>query len=143
MIPLIKVVSLFFRVFSKPLINYTKMYHATNHIKSNRLRAFFIMLGNKYHRFQNYINKRYLKVASDFAFKPLNDSLALQKGIQFFYEIIFYSIVLGFPIYQLYLASVQSKEKATHLNDRLKNIDEKSKHLKQTIENLIQQKKAN
>lgn len=77
MIPLIKVVSLLFRVFSKPLINYTKMYHATNEIKSNWLRAFFIMLGNKYHRFENYINKRYLKVSNEFAFKPLNDTLAL------------------------------------------------------------------
>lgn len=81
MIPLIKVVSLLFRVFSKPLINYTKTYHATNGIKSNRLKVFFIMLGNKYHYFETFINKRYLKVANEFAYKPLNDNLAVEKGI--------------------------------------------------------------
>jgi hypothetical protein len=104
MIPLIKVVSLLFRVFSKPLINYTKMYHATNEIKSNRLKSFFIMMGNKYHRFENFINKRYMKMAS-VAHKPLNDNIALEKGIEFFYEIIFYMIILGFPIYELYIAA--------------------------------------
>ena len=77
MIPLIKIVSLLFRVFSKPLINYTKMFHATNQIKSNRLRLFFIGMGNRYNKFENYVNKRYLKVASDFVYKPLNDNLAL------------------------------------------------------------------
>jgi hypothetical protein len=105
MIPLIKVVSLLFRVFSKPLINYTKMYHATNEIKSNRVKAFFVMMGNKYHRFENFVNKRYLKMPSSVVLKPLNENIAVEKGIEFFYEIIFYMIILGFPIYELYLAA--------------------------------------
>ena len=39
------------------------------------------MLGNKYHHFETFVNKRYLKVANEFAYKPLNDNLALEKGI--------------------------------------------------------------
>lgn len=43
------------------------------------------------------------------AHKPLNDNIALEKGIEFFYEIIFYMIILGFPIYELYIAAEESQ----------------------------------
>ena len=45
----------------------------------------FIGLGNFYHGFDSAINRRFLKVSSQFAFKPLSDELALEKGIEFFY----------------------------------------------------------
>ncbi len=45
------------------------------------------------------INRKFLKIQSEFAFKPLNDELAMEKGIEFFYEIIFYTLVIGLPLY--------------------------------------------
>ncbi len=64
MLPLIKVISLLFRVFSKPLISMTKQYHSRNEIQSDYLRRFFIFMGNKYHKFDTFISRRYLKVKS-------------------------------------------------------------------------------
>jgi hypothetical protein len=72
MIPLYKVFSLITRVFSRPLINYTKKMHANNKDNS-RLRVFFIHFGNFYHRVDSQINRKFLKIQSEFAFKPLND----------------------------------------------------------------------
>ena len=45
MIPLYKLFSLLLRVFSRPLINLTKRYHANNQIKSDFIRRLFFTLG--------------------------------------------------------------------------------------------------
>ena len=81
MIPIFKVFSLLLRVFSKPLLNYTKKVHSSKEAQSLFVRQFFIRLGNHYHRFDSAINRRFLKINSSFAFKPLSDELALEKGI--------------------------------------------------------------
>lgn len=64
MIPLYKVFSLLIRVFSRPLINYTKKIHANNPKQSFKLRQFFIWFGNFYHRNEAKINRKFLKVQS-------------------------------------------------------------------------------
>ncbi len=64
MIPLYKAFSLVIRVFSRPLINFTKKMHANNHTEDSRLRVFFIWFGNLYHRVDSTINKRFLKIQS-------------------------------------------------------------------------------
>jgi hypothetical protein len=45
MLPVYKILSLFLRVFSRPLINLTKRYHATNKIETDLIRRFFFRLG--------------------------------------------------------------------------------------------------
>ena len=73
MIPFYKVFSLVLRTLSKPLLNYTKRVHTNREAKSKVFRTIFIGLGNFYHRFDSYINRQFLKVKSQTAFKPLND----------------------------------------------------------------------
>ena len=73
MIPFYKAFSLLLRVFSRPLLNYTKRVHSSGEAQSLRLRVFFIYLGNFYHRCDSAINRRFLKIESQFAFKPLNE----------------------------------------------------------------------
>lgn len=104
MIPFYKAFSLFMRVFSRPLIAYTKKYHSNN-TSSVLVRLAFIRLGNFYHRIEAKINRKFLNINSEFAFMPLNEELAVEKGIEFFYEIVFYSIVIGLPVYEMYRAS--------------------------------------
>jgi len=50
MIPFYKAFSLIMRVFSRPLISYTKKYHANNDKQSKIVRLWFIRLGNFYHK---------------------------------------------------------------------------------------------
>lgn len=85
-LPFIKVFSLVVRVFSKPLIAFTKQMH----IKKNGYthpyaRARFIQLGNYIHEMETKINRRFMNIETQFAYKPLNDDLALEKGIESFY----------------------------------------------------------
>lgn len=64
MIPFYKAFSLILRVFSKPLLSYTKQMHASREVKGLSMRQFFIRLGNYYHRFDSTINRRFLKINS-------------------------------------------------------------------------------
>lgn len=78
-LPLYKVISLFIRVFSRPLINYTKQIHRkNNHFnEESSLRKSFIWLGNSYNRLEMYVNRKFMKIETQFAYKPLNDELAI------------------------------------------------------------------
>ena len=73
MIPFYKALSLVLRVFSRPLLNYTKKVHSSREAQSMLVRTMFIRLGNFYHRFDSTINRHFLRINSNFAFKPLND----------------------------------------------------------------------
>jgi len=61
MLPFYKLLSLFLRVFSRPLINLTKKHHAAHGIKNQFIKNIFFKLGNKFHQFEMFINRRYLK----------------------------------------------------------------------------------
>lgn len=77
MIPFYKAFSLILRVLSKPLLSYTKRVHSSREAQNLKIRQLFIQLGNFYHRFDSAINRRFLKITSQFAYKPLSDELAL------------------------------------------------------------------
>lgn len=81
-LPLYKVLSLGVKVFSKPLIAYTKEMHISKNSASHPyLRKGFIYLGNSANRLEGWINRRLLQIPSRSAYKPLNDDLALEKGV--------------------------------------------------------------
>lgn len=42
---------------------------------------------------------------SAYTFKPLNDELALEKGIEIFYEIMIYAILIGFSVFEMVVGS--------------------------------------
>lgn len=50
------------------------------------------------------------KKTSDFFYKPLNDEVALEKvfilnfiqGVEFFYEILIYALLITLPTYEMY-----------------------------------------
>ncbi len=86
MIPLYKAISLLMRVFSRPLINYTKKYHAVKSSNSNswmalNIRKIYTRMGNYFNLIETKINRKYLKTTTNFAYKPLNEELAIEKGI--------------------------------------------------------------
>jgi hypothetical protein len=69
-------------------------------------------MGNFYNRIDTKINRKFLKLTNeDFFVKPLNNELAIEKGVEFFYEMIIYMILLGFPIYEMMRANKESEVK--------------------------------
>jgi len=132
MLPFIKVFSLVVRAFSRPLVNYTKRYHSNNkHNVHKLIRIFFIRLGNYYNRIETKINKKFLKIelADDVFIKPLSDDVALDKGVEFFYEIFFYGIIISLPLLEIWDQQQSNKKKADDLNNKLTYLDNEIKVL--------------
>ena len=132
MLPFIKVFSLVVKVFTKPLITYTRKVHSSRKgAQSSFTRRFFLYLGDRYNKIETSINRRFLNldVSDDFFVKPISDELAIDKGIEFFYEIIFYFIILSLPIYEMIKSHIEGAEKSKKLNLRLESIEEEIKNL--------------
>ena len=49
----------------------------------------------------------------------------MEKGIEFFYEIIFYCIVIGLPLYEMNRQAQENKAKSERVNERLQKIENK------------------
>lgn len=126
MLPLFKVVSLIVRVFSRPLISYTKKYHIGRKNDSHELlRRFFMALGNYYNIMETKINKKFLKIntADEIFIKPLSEDVAVEKGVEFFYEVLLYGIMISLPLYEMWSAQESANKKAKELSDRLNKIE--------------------
>ena len=126
MLPLYKIFSLILRIFTRPLINYTKKYHIGNKDDSHHLlKKMFKYLGNVYHRQENKINRTFLKISTpdELFVKPLADDIAIEKGVEFFYEIIFYTILITIPLWEMYKAQVSAEEKSQKLTKRLETVE--------------------
>lgn len=136
MLPLFKVFSLIIKIFSKPLVNYTKKIHMDRKGHTNVwIRRFFIFLGNKYHVFETKINRKFLNLSSNFAFriKPLSDEDAITKGVEFFYEVILYTILITIPLYEMNRGQNEAKEKSKILNNKLQSLEEGIEKIKSEI----------
>jgi hypothetical protein len=103
----------------------TKKYHASNQVKNSYLQALFLKLGNWFHIFETRINRKFLKSQGNGVVKPISSEKTLEKGIEFFYEIVFYSIAFGFPMYELYRGTVDTKKKDVKMEERMKRIEDR------------------
>ena len=80
--------------------------------KHNIFRKFFIRLGLFQNRMENRINKSTVgNKIDDFFIKAITDEIALEKGIEFFWEIFLYSFLIGLPCYEMYTSSQSEKKK--------------------------------
>lgn len=112
MLPLFKVFSLVVRILARPLISKTKAA-TSSRLQDVRLRAFFIWLGNRTHKINVIINRKFLKLNNtDFKVQELGELAALELGVETFYEIIIYACLLGLPFLEIYFAYVEGLEKA-------------------------------
>lgn len=125
MLPLFKVFSMIIRVFSRPVVNHIKSIHKSNFKNVTGVSRYLVMLGNKYHRMEVAINKRLMNVKTDtdMFVKPLSPEIALEKGIEFFYEIVIYSLVLGLSVFELYKAQVSADEKKQKEEARISTLE--------------------
>jgi len=119
MLPFYKLLSLLLRVFSRPLINLTKRYHATNPLKQIWIRRRMAALGEWFHQTSHRITRKYLRVVNPQEAKPLSEPEAVERGIEFFYELLFYSIAIGFPTYEIWRNVHDTALKTAKTNKRI------------------------
>jgi TRAP-type uncharacterized transport system fused permease subunit len=102
------------------MLNYARRKHSSNQMRFfNRI---FIWLGRKYHQSETFVNYRILKTSRRSQPLLLKEEAALEKGIEAFYEFLFYFIVFGIPLYELYKAQIASEQKEETLNKKLEGM---------------------
>ena len=113
MIPLVKLLFLFVRMFTKPATAYIKQ--VTKYRGVGYFRNHLIWAGNKLHRIEAIINKRFMKVETNSNLvRNLGDEAAIEYALTFFFEGIFlYGILVTVAITEMKKASESSKK----LND--------------------------
>lgn len=135
MLPLLKILTVIFKVFSKPLINYTKKHHVARNKEQKHptlSKRFFVWFGNHVNVFESKVNRKFLNISSDIPFKIkiLKEEDALEKGLEYFYEIIFYAFLIALPLHEMYKANKDGKVKSEELSKRLKQIEQNIKETK-------------
>lgn len=94
-----------------PIIRHTKRVHFRNASLRDHhfLRTKSITLGNNHHRFERWVEHKYLRIHSEYTNKPLNDELAIEKGIETFYELFVYGFVAVVSICEFVLNYLEDK----------------------------------
>ncbi len=112
MIPLYKLFMVSARMFAKPVVSLIKRRHkASKELAPGFVERFFIYIGNREYRMDQWMNRKLIndQLVERVAVKPLNDDLALEKGIEFFYEFLVYFIIISVTVMELNKAANQSK----------------------------------
>ena len=128
MIPVFKVFALMTRVFTRPLIMYIKSYHKNNRALAQSFMARpFILLGNYQYHASMYLNRKLLKVETDedMFVKPLNVEIALETGMELFYEIMAYALVLGICVYEVRKYSIEGQISKQKDKEHIERIEKK------------------
>lgn len=112
MLPLFKLFSLFVRILARPVITKTKA-HTTSKLENTKIRAFFLWWGNRAHRVNVMINRKFLKLdTKEYKVQELSESAALELGVETFYEVLIYTLILGLPLIEIYRAYIDGEEKS-------------------------------
>ena len=110
MISFKKILVIIIRTFSHPMLAYLKRKQQQNQLKL--FSRTFMVLGRRAHKLEHWLNSNVLTSTRPTHSAMIADKVALEKGIEAFYQCLFYLIVLGIPFYELYKAS-----RAAHLKD--------------------------
>ncbi len=121
MIPFQKIFALLIRTFSKPMLGYLKQRQQENRMVA--LRWVFVGVGRHYHRFEHWLNHKILKTTHKSQITELKEEILLEKGIEAIYELFFYGIVIGVPLYELYVAAVSAQKKEQKLQDTIVKLE--------------------
>ena len=81
------------------------------------------------------MNRKFLNISPDIPFKikTLKENDALEKGLEYFYEMIFYAILITLPLHEMYRSNKDAKVKSSELSNRLGNIETQIKVTKDSF----------
>jgi hypothetical protein len=96
-IPLSKLITVFLRFFSRPVVTYAKNKHLKS--KTSPFAGVFIFFGRFIQQLEYKANKILLNKPDLAPPKEFSAEVSIEKGVESFYEIIFYTLAIGLPIY--------------------------------------------
>ncbi len=114
MFPFMKIGSLVVRLVAKPVINYTKKLHLAKKdeetVCQRYFLAFFQSIGQKYHRFEFRVNRKFLNInrktdssnpSHNIRPKPIADEKAALLGVDVFYEGLLYFLLFWLSVVEI------------------------------------------
>lgn len=82
-------------------------------------------LGRRYQIFEHWLNHRLLKTAHKKQLTELKEEILLEKGVEAFYELFLYSIIIGLPMYELYKSAESTEKKEKKLKEKIDSMERK------------------
>lgn len=139
MYPIFKLVSLTVRLFSRPAIELMKRVHYSQLSRTTWLNYLLQRLGNLQYSLRVKLDKRIKNIRSDDELfcLGLQRDVALEKGIHFFYETLFYTLVIGAALYEGYRILEGNKERNKNNIEKLEKISADLDKLIEVAEELI------
>ena len=119
-----KLFTLFVRIFSKPMVGYVKTLQIEP--RGESFTSFFQWIGQRWHRFEYRLNRLVQEQQNKQEFappKPLSAEVAAAKGVETFYEMVFYAIAIGIPMYEYNKSSKSAQQKEEVVNRQLERLD--------------------
>lgn len=140
MIPLYKLFAVTARLFTKPLLNIIKKRHKSNAaIKDTWLERFFVWVGNKEYRIDLWLNRKLLSIDddNDMFIKPLAREAAIERGIEFFYEVVVYGLLILITILELLKVQRDNDEKSKKSAENIKRLENNHSRAVQDLQDQI------
>ena len=132
MIPIYKIFTLCLRGTTRPMVKYTKRFQINSQSRASELfRVRFIVLGNRYNQWDAWLKYKLLDIQTpnELIVYPLSDSIALDQGIQFFWEMVTYTLAIVVPLYLLHLHMNSLAEESRLLTKRFDDLEAEIKDI--------------
>jgi Optic atrophy 3 protein (OPA3) len=119
MIPFIKLAMIMAKMFTAPLIKFSKQHTKQRLVF---LRKYLISIGNSIHRFEARVNKAYSNIQikdtdKEKFIKNLSDDKAFDYGVTFLLEfVLLYSIILGIAISEVKKGNEDKKKEKAEID---------------------------
>lgn len=135
MFPFIKVATLMIKTFTKPLLSSIMRRTKNSEIKNNYLKKFYIYIGQKEYNFEMYLNKKLKGVKSsiDLFNQKLPDEKLLERGIELFYELLIYLIIIIACLHEIHKSSISSKNEKEKTQKIIEGLQAKADNLNSLI----------
>ena len=135
MFPFIKIATLIIKTFTKPVLSSIMRRTKGGVVTNFYLKRFYIFIGTKEYNFEMYLNKKIKGVKSniDLFNQKLPDDKLLERGVETFYELLIYFIVIITCLYELNKSSISSKKEKETTAKIIENLESKAIELNDLI----------
>lgn len=143
MYPIFKFLNLAFRLFSRPTVEFMKRVHRRRVSPESWFSFLLIKLGNLQYKIKVKLDKKIMNIRTDddMFMQGLKPAIALERGIHFFYESLFYTFVIGAAMLEGYKITQHNMENSRRNKKKLSRISADLDKLIEAAEELIQEHK--
>ena len=138
MAPILRLAELVIKTTLKPLLSQVKIWARQ---KSNtRRRTFFAFFGRVDQSLQNFLNKKMMGLpgSSPLFSGPMNEDKLVEKGIDFFFELALYSLIMFIAINEVRRPMIEGAAKKEMMRKEKLDLINEVQRLRREAEELVE-----